>query len=82
MAEDVNIEETADKLVNPAVETKAVKITDAIMDDREYKSKVKNCVKKICEVEINRRDNMKRKDVIEYFEKKNNVMEKVLRCDN
>ena len=52
MAEDVNIEETADKLVNPAVETKAVKITDAIMDDREYKSKVNNCVKKICEVEI------------------------------
>ena len=39
-------------------------------------------IQKICEVEINRTDNMNRKDVIEYFEKKNNVIEKVLRCDN
>ena len=75
-------DETAEKV---DMEAKAVQVQDAIIEDKEYKSKVNNFVKKICEVEIYPEDNGDiyelRNTVFKYFEKKTDVIEKVLRCD-
>ena len=60
-------------------------VKDAIIEDNEFEKKVTNCVKKICEVEIYPENELNmasfRDRVVDYFKKKNEVIEKVIRCD-
>ena len=70
------------------MEAKAAQVQDAIIDDKEYNSKVMKvheCVKQICEVQIFPEHNVDiielRNTVKEYFEKKTDVIEKVLGCE-
>ena len=82
---------TAAKAVTDAIAAKNVTIDiakdvkDAIIEDNEFEKKVTNCVKKICEVEIYPENELNmasfRDRVVDYFKKKNEVIEKVIRCD-
>ena len=60
-------------------------VKDAVIADNEYLKKKNKCMKKICDVEIFPEDtkNMAnfRDKVVEYFEKKKDVIEKVIRCE-
>ena len=70
-------EETDEKVT---MEPKAVQVQDAIINDKEYNSKVlkvQKCVKKMCEVQINEHNvdiDELRQIVYEYFEKKTDVI--------
>ena len=87
-AETVEIE-TDEIVINEETTEKATAhVQDAIIDDKEYNNKVmkvQECVKKICEVQIfpehNADINELRNTVKEYFEKKTDVIEKVLGCE-